>query len=64
MEIDRVLDRHEVCNLLGISENTFYSQAKSKGFPQGYRWGEKTDPRWLYSEVVDFIKKQNGESAE
>lgn len=61
MNEDRILNRLEVCDLLGIGETTFKTQSAQKGFPKPFRWGEKTEARWLYSDVIKFIKKQTNE---
>lgn len=61
-DMDRVLDRHDVCQLLGIGENTFGLQCADRGFPKPFKWSKKTEPRWLYSEVVDFIRRKKAEA--
>lgn len=61
-DMDRVLDRRDVCQLLGISEMTFSAQSRDRGFPQPFKWGDKTEARWLYSEVVEFIRRKKAEA--
>lgn len=62
-EMDRVLDRRDVCQLLGISEATFSTQSRDKGFPAPFKWSPQTEARWLYSEVVDFIANSKKKGA-
>ena len=57
MGMDQILDKHDVCKVLGISERTFGATQKEKGFPKSFRCSATTEPRWLYSEIVEFIRR-------
>lgn len=65
MGMDQILDKHDVCKVLGISERTFGATQKEKGFPKSFRWSATTEPRWLYSDVVKFIaENRNGDNGD
>lgn len=50
----KLLDKWDMCNVLGISIDTFKTYKHKEGFPPGYDIGGKH--QWLWDEVRDWIQ--------
>ncbi len=53
-ELDRGLDKHQVCEMLGLDPKTLYALVKAGEFPAPLQMTHGAS-RWMLSEVRTFI---------
>lgn len=59
--LPQYLNISDLCEMLKLNRSTIYRQAQEGKFPKPLKIGKAS--RWLYSDVINFLNKQQTQEA-